>query len=211
MENTVRSEKSRQSIIQAALSVISRDGANRLTIDAIAKEAGISKGGVLHHFKTKQAVLIALLDNQRNEYARFAADFLEGDGKTSSEPALATQIAVLREATKQPKSVALAVLGAIAEQPSLLDGLRSADASNLEAIRAEAGDADLAVLRWVAARGLLWTSLFGMCPLSDEERAHFFQLLLDDARWNASASTGVKRATNSKAKPAARKTVSSPR
>lgn len=198
MENTVRSEKSRQSIIHAALSVISRDGANRLTIDAIAKEAGISKGGVLHHFKTKQAVLIALLDNQRNEYAKFAADFLEGDGKRSKEPALATQIAVLKEASKQPKSVALAVLGAIAEQPSLLDGLRSTDAANLAAIQEEAGDADIAVIRWVAARGLLWTSLFDMCPLSDAQREHFFRILLDDARWKAPAKASGKAAESAR-------------
>jgi AcrR family transcriptional regulator len=198
MENTARSEKTRQLIIQAALSVISRDGATRLTIDAIAKEAGISKGGVLHHFRTKQAVLIALLDNQRTQYAKFARDFLENKGKESSEPSLAMQISILREATKQPQSVALAILGAISEQPSLLDGLRAADAVNIAAIRNESPDPELAILRWTAARGLLWTSLFNMCPLTDEEREHYFDLLLNDPRWQEPARK------KGKSKPAAK-------
>ncbi|WP_075256603.1 TetR/AcrR family transcriptional regulator [Herbaspirillum camelliae] len=183
MENSARSEKSRQLIIQAALTVIARDGANKLTIDAIAKEAGISKGGVLHHFRTKQAVLIALLDNQRTHFSQFARDFLEGEGKMSSEPALAMQISVLREASKQPQSVALAILGAVSEQPSLVDGLKSSEAVQVAAIRNEADDPDLALLRWSAARGLLWTSLFNMCPLSSEERERCFEMLLDESRW----------------------------
>ncbi|MDR9839562.1 TetR/AcrR family transcriptional regulator [Herbaspirillum huttiense] len=183
MENSTRSEKSRQLIIQAALSVIARDGANKLTIDAIAKEAGISKGGVLHHFRTKQAVLVALLDNQRVHFGHFAREFLEGEGKYSSEPALAMQISVLREASKQPHSVALAILGAISEQPSLVEGVKRTDADHVAAIRNEAADPDLAILRWTAARGLLWTSLFNMCPLSEQERQRCFDLLLDESRW----------------------------
>ena len=183
MENSTRSEKSRQLIIQAALSVIARDGANKLTIDAIAKEAEISKGGVLHHFRTKQAVLVALLDNQRVHFGHFAREFLEGEGKYSSEPALAMQISVLREASKQPHSVALAILGAISEQPSLVEGVKRTDADHVAAIRNEAADPDLAILRWTAARGLLWTSLFNMCPLSEQERQRCFDLLLDESRW----------------------------
>ena len=183
MENSTRSEKSRQLIIQAALSVIARDGANKLTIDAIAKEAGISKGGVLHHFRTKQAVLVALMDNQRVHFGHFAREFLEGEGKYSSEPALAMQISVLREASKQPHSVALAILGAISEQPSLVEGVKRTDADHVAAIRNEAADPDLAILRWTAARGLLWTSLFNMCPLSEQERQRCFDLLLDESRW----------------------------
>ncbi len=198
MENSARSEKSRQLIIQAALAVIDRDGANRLTIDAIAREAGISKGGVLHHFRTKQAVLIALLDNQRAEYARFARDYLAHDGRDSGEPSLATQIAILREATKQPQSVALAILGAIGEQPSLLDGLRDAEALNVAAIRKESADADLAILRWSAARGLLWTSLFNMCPLGEKEREHYFALLLDEDHWKRLASKKSKTTPHSR-------------
>ena len=57
MENAARSERSRKAAIQAALTIIARDGPGRLTLDAIARESGISKGGVMHQFRTKEAVL----------------------------------------------------------------------------------------------------------------------------------------------------------
>ena len=41
---------------------IRRDGAAALTLDAVAAEAGVSKGGVLYHFGSKRALIDGLLD-----------------------------------------------------------------------------------------------------------------------------------------------------
>jgi AcrR family transcriptional regulator len=46
----------RDDIVAAAIVVINRDGYAVASIDRIAKEAGTSKGTVLYHFKTKEAV-----------------------------------------------------------------------------------------------------------------------------------------------------------
>jgi hypothetical protein len=39
------------------------------------------------------------------------------------------------------------------------------------------------MLRWYAAKGLLLNALFGLCPLSDEERQRMFERLLDSKQW----------------------------
>jgi Bacterial regulatory proteins, tetR family len=49
MDNATRSERSRNVALDAALVIIARDGPGRLTLDAIARESGLSKGGVMHH------------------------------------------------------------------------------------------------------------------------------------------------------------------
>lgn len=41
---STRSEQTKETIIQAALTVISREGIGSLTMDAVAREAGLSKG-----------------------------------------------------------------------------------------------------------------------------------------------------------------------
>jgi AcrR family transcriptional regulator len=64
MDNTSRSERTRNLVIEAARVIIARDGPQRLTLDAIAREAGISKGGLMHQFGNKTAVIRALLENQ---------------------------------------------------------------------------------------------------------------------------------------------------
>lgn len=51
-------------ILDAADTVLLRKGARGLTIDAVAAEAGLSKGGVLHHFASKDALVAALVERK---------------------------------------------------------------------------------------------------------------------------------------------------
>ena len=64
MDNPTRSRRSRSAVLQAALAIIARDGPGRLTLDALARESGLSKGGLMHQFRSKQAVLLALIEHQ---------------------------------------------------------------------------------------------------------------------------------------------------
>lgn len=48
-------------ILEAAAAVLLRSGSRALTIDAVAAEAGLSKGGVLHHYASKDALIAALV------------------------------------------------------------------------------------------------------------------------------------------------------
>jgi AcrR family transcriptional regulator len=48
---------------KAAHRVAARDGVPGLTLDAVAREAGVSKGTVLYHFKTKDDLVLALVDS----------------------------------------------------------------------------------------------------------------------------------------------------
>jgi AcrR family transcriptional regulator len=61
-KNPEREEKRRAQIAQAAYDVIALKGYNNFTIEDIANRAGLSKGGVLHYFKTKEDILICLLE-----------------------------------------------------------------------------------------------------------------------------------------------------
>jgi AcrR family transcriptional regulator len=51
----------RERLLAAAFAVVRVHGAHRLTLDTVAAQANVSKGGLLHHFPTKQALAEALL------------------------------------------------------------------------------------------------------------------------------------------------------
>lgn len=51
-----------QQVLDAAERVVGRDGAANLTVDAVAKEAGVSKASVLYDYKSKQALIEAVVD-----------------------------------------------------------------------------------------------------------------------------------------------------
>ncbi|MBT4380011.1 MAG: TetR/AcrR family transcriptional regulator, partial [Gammaproteobacteria bacterium] len=65
----MRSNNKKEQILEAALQVVEENGANHLTIDAVATYANFSKGGVLYHFPSKKALLSGMVDHliQANE------------------------------------------------------------------------------------------------------------------------------------------------
>jgi AcrR family transcriptional regulator len=206
MDNATRSERSRNAALDAALAIIARDGPGRLTLDAIARESGLSKGGVMHQFRTKEAVLKALLVRQMVRFEEFSTPYRAKARTESANPELATEIATVREAANAPNSAALALLAAMVESPDLMALPRDSDLKTIAAIKAEATDPDLAMLRWAAARGLMLGALFGMSPLPKAERERLFARLLDDAQWSPLEKPAKPRAGSaSKSAAAARK------
>jgi AcrR family transcriptional regulator len=58
-------------LLEAASTIIARQGVDALTLDAVAQAAGISKGGLLHHFSSKEALINRLIEYN---VATFAED-----------------------------------------------------------------------------------------------------------------------------------------
>ncbi|QHP67555.1 TetR/AcrR family transcriptional regulator [Bradyrhizobium sp. LCT2] len=204
MDNATRSERSRNAALEAAIAIIARDGPGRLTLDAIARESGLSKGGVMHQFRTKEAVLKALLERQMAHFEEFSIRYMAKVSGTSANPNLATQLATIREAATSPNSAALALVAAMVENPDLMALPRELEMKRMAAIKEEAADPDLAMLRWAGALGLLLSSLFGMSPLSKDEHQRLFARLLDDAQW-----TGLGQPATTRTKSAAKSTAKS--
>jgi len=192
MDNPTRSERSRAAAIQAALTIISRDGPGQLTFDAISRESGISKGGLMHQFQTKGNVLKALLEHRTDYFENFSRDYLAKIGPDQPSATLLAQIATTRESMIQQDSVGYAILAALVEDPALMTSVREMDAKRVKRIKAEAADPELALLRWEAARGLALSALLGLCPLSDKERGRLFDRLLDERQWASSVAAPKK-------------------
>ncbi|MFI5546081.1 TetR/AcrR family transcriptional regulator [Streptomyces sp. NPDC051815] len=50
----------RTRILEAAVRVTERDGITALTLQSAAEEAGVTKPGLMDHFRTRQALLVAI-------------------------------------------------------------------------------------------------------------------------------------------------------
>jgi len=69
--------KARERILQAALEVFARKGYHRAIVDDIVRVSGTSKGAVYHHFPTKEALFLALVDEFSNHLATAVAQAIE--------------------------------------------------------------------------------------------------------------------------------------
>lgn len=68
----------RERILDAALEMFARKGYHRALVDDIVRASGTSKGAVYHHFATKQALFLALVDEFAHRLALAVALAIEG-------------------------------------------------------------------------------------------------------------------------------------
>lgn len=57
-----KQEQKKNRIVRAAFNAVAKKGFNNLTVEDIAREAGISKGGVHYYFETKDDVMFEVMD-----------------------------------------------------------------------------------------------------------------------------------------------------
>ncbi|WP_053615369.1 TetR/AcrR family transcriptional regulator [Nocardiopsis sp. NRRL B-16309] len=63
-DHTARGERTRRRIIDAAAELYSRCGFWGVTLGDVAERAGLTHGGVLHHFPSREAVLLHVLSRR---------------------------------------------------------------------------------------------------------------------------------------------------
>lgn len=78
-------EQVRRALLDCAAQIAAERGAHAITIQAVATKAGVTKGGLLHHFDSKQALLAAvfadLLDQLDREIDRSMAQDPKAEGR----------------------------------------------------------------------------------------------------------------------------------
>jgi AcrR family transcriptional regulator len=161
-------------ILDAAEQIVLRDGAARLTLDAVAAEASLSKGGVLYNFSSKddliRGMITRLLDRFEEDMGRVSAC----DPKAKSRTVRAFLDVWYPEPAPvldHPDQVCAALLAAVATNPLLLAPVRDRFRDLQAKIEADAADPVAATIIRLAASGLWMFDLFGLAPVAPEMRS----------------------------------------
>ncbi|MEU2145804.1 MULTISPECIES: TetR/AcrR family transcriptional regulator [Streptomyces albovinaceus subgroup] len=72
----------RSQILEAATRVVQREGVKSVTFDSVAAEAGLTKGGLLYHFATRDDLVLAIHQHLAD---RWEADLVAAAGKPATE------------------------------------------------------------------------------------------------------------------------------
>ncbi|MBC8160434.1 MAG: TetR/AcrR family transcriptional regulator [Roseiflexaceae bacterium] len=113
----------RRRLIDAATDWLSHHSAQALTLEAVAKHAGVSKGGLLHHFASKEALVEAVL---RELFASFERQVSERAAGEPDQPGrwLRAYVAATYADHAPPLDVFVNLLSQITAQPGLLELVR---------------------------------------------------------------------------------------
>ncbi len=156
----------RERLLEAASAVLLRDGAHAMTLEAVAAQAGVSKGGLLYHFPGKGAILDALVE-------RWDASMeAEVDATRDDRPGGWVRAYLDASATlsEDERRTDIGLLAALAAEPERLGPVRERYARWQQRVEQDAADpVDATVVR-LAADGLWIASLLGLAPPEGERR-----------------------------------------
>jgi AcrR family transcriptional regulator len=168
-------------ILDAAEALLRRSGSRTLTIDAVAAEAGLSKGGVLHHYASKDALVTALaarkVQRLRDGIAEQARS--RGDGVAALPLAL---IAHARDVYAEECGFPDSLLIASAENAEAVAGFRAFLAEHLtemQGLEARSGAGSALVF---SVLGLMLSRSLGFHQLEGADLERLFDALELQAR-----------------------------
>jgi AcrR family transcriptional regulator len=192
LAHTQDSLSTRARILDAAERVVGTSGAAHLTLDAVVQQADISKGGLLYHFNSKQALLAAMLDRYCERIDAEMEAGLRQHGNTLEGHVLA-QLGAYLDLHKQHGAVGTALLAAMAANPALMHRPRKHLAALIAAMLRQPGDQDLALLATYAISGIVLNEMLGLDVL-DQARRPRLKTKLRELAEQSSRAPSTKRA-----------------
>jgi AcrR family transcriptional regulator len=186
MSNTTRSRgtaapkargrpSSREAMLDAAQQVVLEGGAGKLTLDAVARRAGVSKGGVMYNFPTKEALLKAmverLVEHNRHAHASITASLPDRPGRS-----LKAYVMNSAQALDVDDKVSGALLAALNSDPALLAPVAEYFRGRFARIAADV-PFERAALVYLATEGLWTQELLQLSPFTPRQRMQLVRML----------------------------------
>ncbi|NIX78279.1 TetR/AcrR family transcriptional regulator [Microvirga terricola] len=172
MFKCIRGRKnSRERILDAAAELVSEIGSGRLTLDAVAERAGLSKGGLLYNFPSKDALLQGMIQRMIDEASTQKEALRE---KAEPGPNLEARLCtatVLNLHCGNMREIANGLLAASSENPRLLEPVRHIVKETFGNLKDTCEDLDASLLAWLAVEGLTNLEMHDLSPFSEEDRA----------------------------------------
>jgi AcrR family transcriptional regulator len=172
----MKSEQTRARIRVAAAKVIERDGAGHLTLEKVAAEADLSKGGLLYHYPSKDALLQGLLDHLLENRAGLADDLGSAEG-VNHAALLNGLIDADFDLPKEERIMAQGLIAASAENADLLAPAKQHVEALFDQLGTSKATAATARTILLASQGLQFLELLGLLSLSTNERNEIRQHL----------------------------------
>ncbi|MEU5877940.1 TetR/AcrR family transcriptional regulator [Spirillospora sp. NPDC047279] len=166
----------KDALLDAAETVLSEHGTQALTLAAVADRAGVSKGGLLYHFPTKEALVKALVTRVIEEFDDLIAEHDDGSPGSYTRAYVEATFTVFTEGDRTHRR--WSAITAAATDPELAEPLNEAMARWHGRGRGEDPDPVTASVVRLAAEGLWEVMSHAPEVYGDAELAALRQRLL---------------------------------
>lgn len=177
MNDKRSSDSTRDTILSAAAIVVLEKGASQMTLEAVAKEAGVSKGGLLYHFPSKDALVQSMIERMNQEFTERIRDEYEKDDFGTNQ---GRWLRALIKATFTSTHLELGagLIAAVLHNPDLLDPSRQSYEIRQTIIEQDGIDPVKANIIRLAVDGLWFSELLALAPPREPLRTQLMETLL---------------------------------
>lgn len=178
---TTQNPDTRTALLDAAERVVVSQGVARMTLDEVAREAGVSKGGLLYHFRSKDALTQGMVERFVERFDTAVAHSHEQDrdpvGRRTRAYVRATagQTPLTGEAFDRANG---ALTAALANFPERLAAVREQSGRHQASLEADSLDPVFATIIRFAIDGLWLGENFGLMHLDPGMKAAVIDRLI---------------------------------
>lgn len=169
----------RDKIIDAAMSIVRAQGVAKLTLDEAAKCAGLSKGGVLYHFKTKDDLIRGVVELLINQCDAIQQSYYDREPEGPYRWVRAMVRTGFDPDGPASDKLASALLASIAVNPELVGPLQAQYEKWIARIESDSPNPLLAGLICMAMDGHYFEKILGLDLCDEAEREKMKTFMLD--------------------------------
>lgn len=171
--------ETRALIFSACNRILQRDGLQRLTLETVATEAGLSKGGLLYHFPTKVALIEALFQHHIDRFnARLDELVILEDHRPGSWLRAYAKASIEQITDPETASLFASLFAAGERYPTVLARMRRSYEAWQQQVEACGIEPTNALLVRLAVDGFWFTEMYQYAPLDIEERTAVLRAIL---------------------------------
>lgn len=172
-----KAANTRATLLAAAAAVVRGHGVANLTLERVAETAGVSKGGLLYHFASKQELVLAMLTNTLGR-ADDALDTLANENGLTQGAFTKAYLDYVRSGLHDQVDSGAGVFAAAALNDGDLAPAQDQFAQwQRRLINDDGIDPTAALLARVVGDGLWLIDLFGLAPPTPEQRDALCELV----------------------------------
>ncbi len=173
-------DATRRSVLAAAAEIVVREGASKLTLDAVAERCGLSKGGILHHFSTKDSLISAMIEDVVGQFEADLQRNVQGESGPGSFARAFLRACLDRDGiVTRTLKVSAGIVAAVAINAQLLAPLRSRYDEWIARLEDDGIDPAIAELVRSAADGLWLGDVLELGHTSAALRQRVFAKLIE--------------------------------
>lgn len=177
-------------ILDAANRIVHEQGVEHLTLELTAREAGISKGGLLYHFPSKEALIKGMIQYYLERFSKDFKTAAEKEGPDTPGRWTRSYLYTTYNDNQGSPRMSSGLLAAIATNPALLSPVQRTFAEWVRLLEQDGIDPVQAMIVRLAIDGLWLVELFGLAAPDQEQHEKVLQALAEMIEKQANRQAG---------------------